>query len=184
MKKNLYGLVLVLIFVPTLIQVLDQLLPTLGITTTPGALLGRLFRGDGWSRRLLGMLTTLGFPPFARGSAVGPIHAAINNVTLVLNCLAVVLAGRRLLLPASAGGNVLPPTFEKPQLWVAGIAVVLLAIALLQRWMSVPGMKGLDEFVYLVTFDKVHGADQLGGILLAFAFWWTEIRNLVVALAK
>ncbi|NPU95220.1 MAG: hypothetical protein HPY82_25250 [Gammaproteobacteria bacterium] len=183
MKKNLYATVLVLIFAPTLVQLLDQLLPMLGIYTTPGTLLGKLFSGGGWARRVLAMLTTLGFPPYANGSAVGPFHAG-GTIALVLNALAVALAGRRLFLPANLGGNVLAPTFEKPQVVVAWVALVLLAIALVQKWVALPLVPALGDFIQLVTFEKVKGVAHLGGVLLAFTFWWTEIRNLARAVVQ
>ena len=182
MKKNLYATVLVLIFAPTLVQLLDQLLPMLGIYTTPGLLLGKLFSG-GWGRHVLAMLTTLGFPPYANGSAVGPFHAG-GTIALVLNALAVALAGRRLFLPAHLGGNVLAPTFEKPQVVVAWVALVLLAIALVQKWVALPLVPALGDFIQLVTFEKVRGVAHLGGVLLAFTFWWTEIRNLAKAVVQ
>lgn len=179
MKKNIYGIVLVLIFVPTLIQALDQLLPMLGIYATPGALLGKLFSGG-----VLSVLSTLGFPPYANGSAIGPFHVGGGPVALALNIVAVLLAGRRLVLPTNAGGNILAPTFERPQEWVAWIALVLLLIALFQKTTGLPFVAQLDRFVYLITFDKVKGADHLGAILLAFTFWWTEVRNLARAVAQ
>ena len=183
MKKQLYGLILILVFVPTLVQLLDQLLHLLGIYTTPGALLGKL-SGAGWlGNKILAMLTVLGFPPHANGTAVGPFHGGGGTLVLALNAVAVALAGRRLLLSPPLGGNVPAPTFEKAQTLLAWIALGLLVLALLQKTVGLP-VAPLDRVISQITFGKVHGADHLGAILLAFTFWWTEIRNLARAVAQ
>lgn len=185
MKKNLYATVLILIFAPTLVQVLDQVLPLLGMHATPGALIGRLFRdGGAWGRELLQWLTLLGFPPYASGSALGPFQPGGGPWVLMLNGVAVLLAGRRLLLPPQWSGNVLAPTFEKNQQWVAAIALVLLLVALLDSLLRLSLVASLDRLIHQISFNRLNGAGHLGAVLLAFTFWWTELRNLGRALAQ
>lgn len=183
MNRSLYGVILALVFAPTLVQLLDQLLHLMGIYSTPGALLGKL-SGAGWlGRKLLAGLTVLGFPPHASGSAVGPFHVGGGALVLALNAVAVALAGRRLFLNPPWGGNVPAPTFENPQAVVAWIALGFLLLALLQK-MAGLAIAPLDRFILQISFGKVGGADHLGAILLAFSFWWTEIRNLGRAVAQ
>ena len=184
MKKTVYGVVLVLIFVPTLLQLLDQLLHLANLYATPGALLGQL-SGTGWlGRKILLVLTTLGFPPHGAGSATGPFHAGNGIHVLLLNALAVVLAARRLFLSPPWGANIPAPTFEKPQLILAWVALSALVLAIVQQTLSPPLLPELGRAIEQISFRRVHGLRHLGAILLAFTFWWTEIRTLARGLSQ
>lgn len=180
MKAKTYWLLLILILLPTLIQVVDQIVLMAGIRFTPGSLL-KLLQGVDWLRWLARMLTVLGFPPSANGSAVAPLYAGVNHVTLGFNLFAVVLIIGRMVKSGKAG--LAPPdTFGTLEYAVALAALALLVIALVAVLLPLPFLRELESLIRLITFREVHSVARLGAILLAAAFWWTELRTLLKAL--
>ena len=180
MKAKSYWLLLILILLPTLIQVVDQILLMAGIRFTPGSLL-KLLQGVDWLRWLARMLTVLGFPPSANGSAVAPLYAGVNQVTLGFNLFAVVLIIGRMVKSGKAG--LAPPdTFGTLEYAVALTALILLLTALIAVVLPLPFLGELESLIRLITFREVHSVGRLGAILLAVAFWWTELRNLLRAM--
>jgi hypothetical protein len=65
---------------------------------------------------------------------------------------------------------------------VALSALILLLIALIAVVLPLPFLGELESLIRLITFREVDSVGRLGAILLAVAFWWTELRNLLRAM--
>ncbi|MGJ7603071.1 hypothetical protein ACSFA7_01925 [Variovorax sp. LT1R20] len=171
LRLTIYVAMLVVVAVPMLWFLIERVLVVLHVSWRPLDM----------TESLTPILLMSKFGLLANnGGAICPIHCGYDGLTIVLHVLALGLIARRVFLALSGRRRLPPESFKTLEAGMAGIAIALLVYSVWFVLTSLGVMFSvmLTMFFHTISFGFISNENEFSLLLLALAFWLTELKQL------